>query len=135
MPEEHPSRKTPSVADLMRKHAADEASRQNSLHVVEPWNTERAPLWSPRIRCAVVAGTPWLDIYCPGCRTIRALDIRTLLRDRHPLASAGSLVIGLRCSWCRDSCNGAYACSHRAPRGAADGDVEQENVPDGISAR
>jgi hypothetical protein len=28
----------------------------------------------------------------------RAIDIRTL--DRHPLASVGSLVIGLRCSWC-----------------------------------
>src|SRR5712664_4119828 len=26
-------------------------------------------LWSPTIRCAVVAGTPWLDVYCTGCRT------------------------------------------------------------------
>jgi hypothetical protein len=32
-----------------------------------------------------VAGTPWLDVYCPDCRTSRALDIRTI--DRHPLAS------------------------------------------------
>jgi hypothetical protein len=30
----------------------------------------------------------WLDIYCPGCGTIRALDIRTI--DRHPLASVGT---------------------------------------------
>jgi hypothetical protein len=28
-------------------------------------------------------------------------DIRTL--DRHPLASVGSLVIGLRCAWCPGS--------------------------------
>jgi hypothetical protein len=55
-------------------------------------------LWSPTIQCAIVAGTPYLDVHCPGCRTSRAIDIRTL--DRHPLASVGSLVIGLRCSWC-----------------------------------
>jgi hypothetical protein len=48
--------------------------------------------------CTIAAGTPWLDVYCPGCRTSRAIDVRTL--DRHPLASVGSLVIGLRCSWC-----------------------------------
>ena len=33
-----------------------------------------------------------------GCRTGRAIDIRTI--DRHPLASVGSLVLGLRCTWC-----------------------------------
>src|SRR5262249_13367623 len=37
----------------------------------------------------------------PGCRTSRAIDIRTI--DRHPLASVGSLVLGLRCSWCLGS--------------------------------
>jgi hypothetical protein len=57
--------------------------------------------WSPTIRAAIVAGTPWLDIYCPGCQTSRAIDIRTI--DRRPLASVGSLVIGLRCSWCPGS--------------------------------
>jgi hypothetical protein len=98
MPEDHPTRKTPSVADIRRKRAADEAARRGALSVVERWNAERSVLWSPTIRCAIVAGTPWLDVYCPGCRTSRAIDIRTL--DRHPLASIGSLVLGLRCSWC-----------------------------------
>jgi hypothetical protein len=28
---------------------------------------------------------PWLDVYCPGCGTSRAIDLRTV--DRHPLAS------------------------------------------------
>jgi hypothetical protein len=105
MPEDHPYRKNPSVADLMRKRAADEAAhaaeetaRKAALAIVERWNAERSPLWSPTIRCAIAAGTPWLDIYCPGCRTSRAIDIRTL--DRHPLASVGSLALGLRYSWC-----------------------------------
>jgi hypothetical protein len=37
----------------------------------------------------------------PGCRTSRAIDIRTI--DRHPLASVGLLVLALRCSWCPGS--------------------------------
>lgn len=53
---------------------------------------------APTIRCVVLAGVPWLDVYCPGCGTSRAIDIRTL--DRHPLASVGGLVLGLRCMWC-----------------------------------
>jgi hypothetical protein len=58
-------------------------------------------LWSPTIRAALVAGTPWLDVFCPGCVTSRAIDLRTV--DRHPLASVGTLVLGLRCSWCPGS--------------------------------
>jgi len=30
---------------------------------------------SPSIGAALVAGYPWLDVYCPGCRTSRAVDI------------------------------------------------------------
>jgi hypothetical protein len=87
------------MAAYLRTSAADEAA------LIERWNhalaAGRGTLWSPTIRAAVVAGMPWLDVYCPGCRTCRAIDIRTI--DRHPLASVGSLVIGLRCSWCPGS--------------------------------
>jgi hypothetical protein len=34
-------------------------------------------------------------------RRLLPLDLRTL--DRHPLASVGTLVLGLRCSWCPGS--------------------------------
>jgi hypothetical protein len=54
-------------------------------------------LWSPAIRAALIAGTPWLDVFCPGCGTSRAIDLGTM--DRDPLASVGTLVMGLRCSW------------------------------------
>jgi hypothetical protein len=50
------------------------------------------------IRAALIAGTPWLDVFCPGCGTSRAIDLRKV--DRHPLASVATLVLGLRCSWC-----------------------------------
>src|SRR5215467_15756498 len=86
----------------MRARTAEQAAHDDAVRVVDRWNgalaTGRAALWSPTIRCAVLAGTPRLDVYCPGCGTSRAIDIRTL--DRHPLASVGGLVLGLRCMWC-----------------------------------
>src|ERR1700674_3373186 len=89
------------IAASLRSSAADVAARDEARRVVERWNATlaagRGALWSPTIRCAVIAGTTWLDVHCPGCRTSRAIDIRTI--DRHPLASVGSLVLGLRCSW------------------------------------
>jgi hypothetical protein len=85
--------------------AADRAARDDAARVVERWNRavagNRDMWWSPTIRAAIIAGMPWLDVYCPGCRTSRSLDLRTI--DRHPLASVGSLVLGLRCSWCPGS--------------------------------
>src|SRR5262249_882695 len=58
-------------------HAGDEAVHKAALRVVERWNAERSSLWSPTIRYAIVAGTPWLDVYWPGCRTLCVIDIRT----------------------------------------------------------
>jgi hypothetical protein len=104
MPEHDPSR-TDRLALYMRARAVEKAARDEAVAVVERWNAAltsgRGALWSPTIRCAVMAGTPWLDIHCPGCRTSRAIDIRTI--DRHPLASVGSLVLGLQCSSCPGS--------------------------------
>ncbi|HXL84785.1 MAG TPA: hypothetical protein VN989_11800, partial [Casimicrobiaceae bacterium] len=68
------------LAAYLRDHAADQAARDDAARVIERWNralaTGRDMWWSPTIRAALVAGTPWLEVYCPGCQTIRALDIR-----------------------------------------------------------
>jgi hypothetical protein len=101
---DRPYHKSPSALDVMRKRAAEDAAHNAAVQVVERWNAERSPLWSPTIRCAITAGRPWLEVYCPGCPTSRAIDIRTV--DRHLLASVGSLVLGLRC------------CRHARPRAA-----------------
>jgi hypothetical protein len=111
MPEQDDRWHRPSAAELRQRRieraqreAAEEAARKETPQIVERWiralAAGRGSLWSPTIRAAVLAcGVPWLDVYCPGCRTGRALDIRAI--DRHPLASVGSLVLGLRCSLCR----------------------------------
>ena len=105
MPEHDPSHKD-RLAIRMAASAADKAARDEAIRVIERWNAHLAAdediwWWSPTILCATVAGMPWLDVYCPGCHTTRAIDIRTI--DRHPFASLGSLVLGLRCSWCPGS--------------------------------
>ena len=73
---------------------ADRAALVEGEAVIDRWNrrpaTGRDMLWSPTIRAALVAGTPWLDVFCPGCGTSRAIDLRTV--ERHPLASVGTLL-------------------------------------------
>jgi hypothetical protein len=92
----------PEMLAKWRSRAEAEAAVAEARRVVERWNQELASgrdvWWSPTLRAAIVADMPWLDVYCPGCKTSRTIDIRTI--DRHPLASVGSLVLGLRCSWC-----------------------------------
>jgi hypothetical protein len=88
-----------------KRQVADVAARAEAKAVIERWNeqlaTSRDMLWSPTIRAALIAGTPWLDVFCPGCGTSHAIDLRKV--DRHPLASVATLVLGLRCSWCPES--------------------------------
>jgi hypothetical protein len=71
------------------------------LFLLYLWRMQAVDLWAalPALLLAHPAGK--LSIYWPGCRTSPAIDIRTL--DRHPLASVGSLVLGLRCSFCPGS--------------------------------
>jgi hypothetical protein len=78
----------PELLARWRTRDDAEAARVEALAVVERWNAAlaagRSALWSPTIRAAILTGMPWLDVCCPGCRTCRAIDIRTI--DRHPLA-------------------------------------------------
>jgi hypothetical protein len=104
MPEHDPTR-TDRLALYMRERAAEKAAYDEAVAVVERFNAAiaagRGALWSPTIRCAILAGTPRLDVHCPGCRTSLTIDIRKL--DRHSLATVGGLVLGFRCAMCPGS--------------------------------
>src|SRR5215470_14602365 len=84
MPEHDPTR-TDRLALYMRANASEQAARDDAVRVVHRWNgalaSGRAALWSPTIRCDMLAGMPWLDVYCPSCKTSRAIEIRTLDRQ------------------------------------------------------
>jgi hypothetical protein len=70
------------------KFRADRTAREEAEAVVDRWNrrlaTGRDMLWSPTIKAALLAGTPWLDVFCPGCGTSRAVDLRTSTVIRWP---------------------------------------------------
>jgi len=55
---------------------ADRAEHLEAELVIDRWNrrlaTGRDMLWSPTIRAALIAGTPWLDVFCPRCGTSRS---------------------------------------------------------------
>jgi hypothetical protein len=85
------------IANAAKRQVADAAARAEAKAVIERWNEQLAAsrdmLWSPTIRAALIAGTPWLDVFCAGCSTSRAIDLRKV--DRHPLAS-----VATSCSGC-----------------------------------
>jgi hypothetical protein len=82
--------------------AEDRARQERARAVVALWNAglagDELPMWSPNLRAAVLAGMPFLDVLCPACVTIGAVDLRRV--DRHPEAAVASLVLGLTCSRC-----------------------------------
>jgi hypothetical protein len=61
-------------------NASDKAARVEGEVVIQRWNEQlalgRDMLWSPTIRAALFAGTPWLDVFCPGRGTSKAIDLR-----------------------------------------------------------
>jgi hypothetical protein len=56
-------------------------------------------IFSPTIGAAIAARYLYLWVRCPACRTINAIDLRTL--DRHGDAAVTSLVPALSCRSCR----------------------------------
>jgi hypothetical protein len=56
-------------------------------------------LFSATIGAAVTARYWFLWVRCPACRTINAIDLRTL--DRHRDAAVSSLIPALSCRSCR----------------------------------
>lgn len=94
--------RTLDMQAAMRRDAADRAKCEEAVRVVERWNEAIAAgrdlWWSPTIRAAIVAGMPWADVYCPGCRTGRSIACgpSTAICSYR----VGSLVLGLQCGRC-----------------------------------
>jgi hypothetical protein len=85
------------------RRATDAQVLEDADRLIAAWNERQANqmpmLFSPTIGAAVTAGYWFLWVRCPACRTINAIDLRTL--DRHHDAAVTSLIPTLSCRSCR----------------------------------
>jgi hypothetical protein len=76
---------------------------EDAERLIAAWNERQAKrmpmLFSPTIGTAITAGYWFIWVRCPACRTINAIDLRTL--DRHRDAALTSLIPALSCRGCR----------------------------------
>ncbi len=76
---------------------------EDAERLIATWNARQEAhmpmLFAPTIGAAIAARHWFLWVRCPACRTINAIDLRTL--DRHPDAAVTSLIPWLSCRSCR----------------------------------
>jgi hypothetical protein len=86
-----------------RQEDARRVEIAEACDVIEAWNAKvaagRRILSAPTFGAARLAGYRWLTVYCPGCGTVKDMDLAGI--DRHPDASITSLIPDLSCRMCR----------------------------------
>lgn len=78
--------------------------------------------WTPLLSAALLAGHPWLQVHCPGCDQVKAVDLRIVPRPADTALTA--IAEKLRC---QDPCRGragaprivALTAAHHAAPDAA----------------
>jgi phage FluMu protein Com len=78
-------RRAAAQKEATTRRSTDAQVLEDAERLIAAWNerqAERMPmLFSPTIGAAIAAGFWFLWVRCPACRTINAIDLRTL--DRH----------------------------------------------------
>jgi phage FluMu protein Com len=102
---------------------------EDAERLIAAWNERQAArmpmLFSPTIGAAITAGYWFLWVRCPACRTINAIDLRTL--DRHPDVAITSLISARSCRSCRP--NAAFAELVRLSRTSIADEMREEHRP------
>jgi hypothetical protein len=97
------------------RRATDTQVLEDAERLIAAWNERQAigapMIFSPTIGAATRTGYWFLWVRCPACRTINALDLRTL--DRHPDAAVTSLIPALSCRSCRRTRRSPSSCAYR----------------------
>jgi len=96
-------RRRAAEKEAAQQRATDPQIMEDAGRLVAVWNERQKQqmptLFSPTIGAAIAAGYWFLWVRCPACRTINAIDLRTL--DRHHDAAITSLIPALSCRSCR----------------------------------
>jgi hypothetical protein len=107
------------------RRAANAQVLEDAERLIAAWNErqeKRMPmLFSPTIGAAITAGYWFLWVRCPACRTINAIDLRTL--DRHRDAAVTSLIPALSCR----SCHAPFAELVRLSRTSIADEMREEH--------
>jgi hypothetical protein len=84
------------------RRATEAQVLEDAERLTDAWNERQAKrmpmLFSPTIGAAIAARYWFLWVRCPACRTMNAIDLRTL--DRHRDAAVTSLIPALSCRSC-----------------------------------
>ena len=111
------------IANNAKRQVADAAARAEAKGVIERWNEQLAAsrdiLWSPTIRAALIAGTPWLDVFCPGCGTSGQSTYGRSIVTRSRRSPPSSSGCGARGARNRRQCPGRRG--HANPQGRSPG--------------
>ena len=82
-------RRTAAEKEAAERRATDAQVLEDAERLIAAWNERQAKrmpmLFLPTIGAAITARFWFLWVRCPACRTINAIDLRTL--DRHPDAA------------------------------------------------
>jgi hypothetical protein len=117
--------------DAAEKEAASRRATETQIledadRLITAWNERQAKrmpmLFSPMIGAALTARYWFLWVRCPACRTINAIDLRTL--DRHRDAAVTSLIAALSCRSCRP--NAPFAELVRLSRTSIADEIREE---------
>jgi hypothetical protein len=96
-------RRAAAEKEAASRRATNAQLLEDAQRLISAWNerqeTRMPMLFSPTIGAAVAARYWFLWVRCPACRTINAIDLRTL--DRHRDAAVTSLIPALSCRSCR----------------------------------
>jgi hypothetical protein len=96
-------RKAKADAEAEAKRATNAQVLGDAETLIAAWNDRQAKrmpmLFTPSIGAAIAARHWFLWVRCPACRTINAIDLRTL--DRHRDAAVTSLIPLSSCLSCR----------------------------------
>jgi hypothetical protein len=96
-------RRQAAEKEAAARRATNAQVLEDAERLIDAWNERQAKrmpmLFSPTIGAAISGGYWFLWVRCPACRTINAIDLRTL--DRHRDAAVSSLIPALSCRSCR----------------------------------
>ncbi|ARQ01872.1 hypothetical protein [Pseudorhodoplanes sinuspersici] len=91
------------MADELRLAQLAESGKAEAEKTIRLWNAgiaggDKEPLWSPLLLAALLSHHHWMHVHCPGCNTVKAIDLRVVPRPM--TAALTGIAEKLRCERC-----------------------------------